>query len=165
MQSGKNTILLVQPIDNTIGDEGLLVGNLTENSYSIENEIIDEMTKMGRIVEYGENSESFELTAYGKKADAGQMAIMNAIKQKKKLKVWEVDLEPNGTGKYDATFAICIVESAETSSPTDGFKEVSATLQVTGSSVEGELTTLPTTVTEAPYAFETPGQTGEPVAP
>lgn len=165
MQSGKNTILLVQPIDNTIGDAGLLVANLTENSYSIENEIIDEMTKMGRIVEYGENSESFELTAYGKKSDPGQLAILNAIKQKKKLKVWEVDLEKNDANAYDATFAICIVESAETSSPTDGFKEVSATLQVTGSSVEGELLTLPTAATEAPYAFETPGQTGEPVTP
>lgn len=154
MQSGKNTILLVQPEGAT--DGGLLVANLTENSYSIENELIDEMTKMGRIVEYGENSESFELTAYGKKDDAGQTAILDAIKQKKKLKVWEVDLVPNGTAKYDATFAICVVESAEKSAPTDGFLEVTATLQVTGSSVEGELTTLPTGVTQTPYAFEVP---------
>ena len=62
-------------------------------------------------------------------------------------------------------FAICIVESAETSSPTDGFKEVSATLQVTGSSVDGELLTLPSTVTDSPYEFETPGETGTPVTP
>lgn len=165
MQTGKNTILLVQPLDATIGAEGLIVANLTENSYSIENEIVDEMTKMGRIVEYGENSESFELTAYGKKGDAGQEAVIGAIKNKVKLKVWEVDLEPNGTGAYDATFAICIVESAETSSPTEGFKEVSATLQVTGASVEGELLTLPASATQAPYEFETPGQTGTPVTP
>jgi len=164
MQSGKKTILLVQPIDATIGTEGLLVANLTENSYSIENEIIDEMTKMGRIVEYGENSESFELTAYGKKNDPGQMAILDAIKQKKKLKVWEVDLEKNATNGYDATFAICVVESVETSSPTDGFREVTATLQVDGASVEGELTTIPAGATQAPYDFETPGETGEPVA-
>lgn len=162
MQSGKNTILLVQPIDNTLGDPGLLVANLTENSYSIENELIDEMTKMGRILAYGENSESFELTAYGKKKDPGQMAIMNAIKQKKKLKVWEVDLEKNANEAYDATYAICLVESAETSSPTDGFKELSATLQVEGSSVEGELLTIPAAASEAPYAFETPGETGTP---
>lgn len=162
MQSGKNTILLVQPIDNTIGDPGFLVANLTENSYSIENELIDEMTKMGRILAYGENSESFELTAYGKKKDPGQMAIMNAIKKKKKLKVWEIDLEKNENDAYDATFAICLVESAETSSPTDGFKELSSTLQVEGSSVDGELPTIPAAATEAPYDFETPGETGEP---
>lgn len=154
MQSGKNTILLVQAEGAT--DGGLLVANLTENSYSIENEIIDEMTKMGRIVEYGENSESFELTAYGKKDDPGQLAILNAIKNKTKLKVWEVDLEQNGSGKYDATFAICIVESAEKSAPTDGFLEVTATLQVTGSTVEGELDAVPAGATEVPYDFEAP---------
>ncbi len=160
MQSGKNTILLVQPIDAAAGTEGLIVANLTENSYSIENELIDEMTKMGRILAYGENSESFELTAYGKKGDPGQEAILKAIKQKKKLKVWEVDLEKNDTGAYDATFAICLVESAEKSAPTDGFLEVSATLQVEGASVEGELTTLPAMATDTPYDFETPGETG-----
>lgn len=163
MQTGKNTILLVQPVDNTIGDPGLLVANLTENSYSIENELIDEMTKMGRILAYGENSESFELTAYGKKGDPGQEAILNAIKQKQKLKVWEVDLEENENNTYNATFAYCLVESAEKSAPTDGFLEVTATLQVEGSSVEGELTTLPEGITNgSPYGFETPGQTGEP---
>jgi TP901-1 family phage major tail protein len=160
MDKGRDTILLVQPIDATIGSEGLVVANLTENSYSIENDMIDEMTKMGRIVEYGENSESFEMTAYGKKGDAGQDAVLNAIKQKKKLKVWEVDLVPNGTGAYDATFAICVVESVEKDSPVDGFREVSATLQVDGQSVEGELVSLPTAVTDAPYEFETPGETG-----
>lgn len=162
-QLGKNTILLVQPVDATIGDEGLLVAELTENSYSIENDIIDEMTKMGRIVEYGENSESFELTAYAKKGDPGQQAILEAIKQKKKLKVWEVDRVANGTGAYDARFAYCIVESVEVDNG-DSFSEVSATLQVDGATVDGELVSLPAAVTDTPYAFETPGETGEPVA-
>jgi TP901-1 family phage major tail protein len=153
-QKGKDTILLVQPMDST--DGGLVVANLTENSYSIENELIDEVTKMGRILEYGENSESFELTAYGTKSDPGQMAVLDAIKQKKKLKVWEVDTVANDTGGYDAVFAICLVESAETSSPVEGFKEVSATLQVDGKSQEGELTTLPAAATEDPYDFEEP---------
>jgi TP901-1 family phage major tail protein len=165
MQKGKDTILLVQPLSAEIGSEGLIVANLTENSYSIENEMIDEMTKMGRIIEYGENSESFEMTAYGKKDDAGQEAILDAIKNKVKLKVWEVDTVANAGGTYDATFAICVVESVEKSSPTDSFKEVTATLQVDGASVEGELTTLPAAVTDAPYAFEEPGETGQPVTP
>jgi TP901-1 family phage major tail protein len=164
VQSGKNTILLVQPIDATIGSEGLLVAELTENSYSIENEIIDEMTKMGRIVEYGENSESFELTAYASKGDAGQRAILDAIKQKKKLKVWEVDKVANEGGTYDAKFAQCIVESVEASHG-DSFSELSATLQVYGESQEGTLATLPTAVTQAPYEFENPGETGTPVTP
>lgn len=157
---GKNTILLVQPVDATIGDAGLVVANLTENSYSIENELIDEMTKMGRILAYGENSESFEMTAYGKKNDPGQVAVLNAIKQRQKIKVWEVDRVANAEGTYDAIFAYCLVESAEKSNG-DSFQEVSATLQVEGSSVEGVLTELPVGATTE-YDFETPGETGEP---
>jgi TP901-1 family phage major tail protein len=165
MDKGKNTILLVQPIDAVIGSEGLLVANLTENSYSIENDIIDEKTKMGRIVEYGDNNESFEMTAYGKKGDPGQQAVLDAIKKKKKLKVWEVDTVANASGLYDATFAICVVESVDKDAPGDGFREVSATLQVDGESVEGELTTLPAAATQTPYDFETPGETGTPATP
>lgn len=155
MINGKDTILLVQAEGAT--DGGLVVAELTENSYSIENELIDEMTKMGRILAYGQNSESFEITAYGKKADPGQKAILDAIKNKTKLKVWEVNTVKNGTDTYDATFAICVVESVEKSNPTDNFQEVSATLQVEGSSVEGTLTTLPAGVTNAnDYVFEAP---------
>ncbi|MEN2765835.1 phage major tail protein, TP901-1 family [Ornithinibacillus xuwenensis] len=162
MINGKDTVLLVQPIDNTIGDPGLVVANLTENSYSIENELIDEMTKMGRILAYGQNSESFELTAYGEKGDPGQEAILNAIKNKTELKVWEVDTLANGTGTYDAVFAYCLVESVEKSNPNDSFQEVTATLQVRGESQEGTITTLPTALTDAPYPFESPGESGKP---
>jgi len=157
MNEGKNTILLVQAANAT--DGGLVVANLTENSYSIENEIIDEMTKMGRIVAYGQNSESFELTAYGEKGDPGQKAVLDAIKNKTEIKVWEVDTIPNATDAYDATFAYCVVESVERSNPTDSFQEVTATLQVRGDSQEGELTTLPTALTDPAYPFEEPATT------
>lgn len=160
LQNGKDTILLVQPVDATIGSEGLVVAEQTEGTYSIENELVDEQSKMGRILAYGQNSESFEITAYGTKGDAGQLAVLGAIKQKKKLKVWEVDLIANEAGTYDAVFAYCLVESVEKSSPGDNFIELSATLQVEGSSVEGELTTLPVGSNDASYAFEKPGETG-----
>lgn len=154
MLNGKDTVLLVQPINDTNGS--LAIANLTENSYSIENELIDEMTKMGRILAYGQNSESFELTAYGERGDEGQEAVLNAIKNKEELKVWEVDTVANGTGTYDAVFAYCLVESAEKSNPTDSFQEVTATLQVRGQSQEGELTEIPAGLTEPPYPFEEP---------
>ncbi|WP_099049169.1 phage major tail protein, TP901-1 family [Cytobacillus oceanisediminis] len=83
MQQGKDSILLVQSTDAALGTDGLLIGNLTENTYSIENDIIDESTKFGRIVGYGQNSESFEFTAYGETGDPGQKAVLNAIKNKK----------------------------------------------------------------------------------
>lgn len=92
MQSGKNTVLLVQLATATLGEDGFLIGNLTENSHSMENELVDEQTKMGRILAYGQSSESFEISAYGDKNDPGQKAILDAIRNQVQLKVWEVDL-------------------------------------------------------------------------
>ena len=153
--SGKDSILLVQAMDAT--DGGLVVANLTENSHSIENELMDEQTKMGRILEYGQNSESFELTAYGERGDEGQQAVLDAIRNKKKLKVWEVDTKQNESSEYDSTYAVCLVESVEKSSANDSFQEISATLQVEGESVEGALTSLPAGVTSGTSAtFEEP---------
>lgn len=163
MQNGKDTILLVQSTDAALAAAGLLIGNLTENSYSIENDILDESTKFGRIVGYGQNSESFELTAYAETGDEGQKAILDAIKNKKQIKVWEVDINLNPLGKHDAVFAYGIVESVEKSAPQDGFVELSATVQVIGASQEGEIDALPAELIDfAKYGFEKPGaKTGE----
>lgn len=163
MQQGKDTILLVQSTDAALAASGLLIGNLTENSYSIENDILDESTKFGRIVGYGQNSESFELTAYAETNDPGQKAVMDAIKNKKQIKIWEVDVNLNDAGKHNAVFAYGIVESVEKSAPQDGFVELSSTVQVIGSSQEGEIDALPAELIEfARYGFEAPGaSTGE----
>lgn len=163
MQQGKDTILLVQSTDAALAASGMLIGNLTENSYSIENDVLDESTKFGRIVGYGQNSESFELTAYGETGDAGQKAILDAIKNKKQIKIWEVDITLNATGKHDAVFAYGIVESVEKSSPQDGFVEISATVQVIGATQDGEIDELPPEMIDfARYGFEAPGaKTGE----
>ena len=165
MNKGKDTIYLVQASDEAIGTKAYVIANQTEGSYSIESEIIDEQTKFGRLVDYGNTSESFDLTMFGQTGDAGQKAILDAIKQKKQLKVWEVDVNKNDTGKYPANFAYTIVESAEKSGSQDGFEEISATLQVIGQTQAGELDALdvPDEVVEfALYGFEKPGEfTGE----
>ncbi|WP_446935925.1 phage major tail protein, TP901-1 family [Lysinibacillus fusiformis] len=163
MQNGKDTVLLVQLADAALGTDGFLIGNLTENSYSLESELVDEQTKFGRILAYGQSSESFEITAYGDKKDPGQIAIIEAIRKEKQLKVWEVDLTVNDDDTHDANFAYTLVESVEKSSPGDGFQELSATLQVIGKSQQGKLPKLPQEVIEfATYGFETPGEkTGE----
>lgn len=163
MKQGKDSILLVQSTDAALAAAGLLIGNLTENTYAIENDMIDEATKFGRIVGYGQNSESFEFTAYGETGDPGQKAVLDAIKNKKQIKVWEVDLNTNADGTHPAVFGYCIVESVEKSSPQDGFEEISATVQVIGSTQEGTIAALPAEMIEfAQYGFEAPGAaTGE----
>ncbi|MDX1807680.1 MAG: phage major tail protein, TP901-1 family [Paenisporosarcina sp.] len=174
MNQGKDTILLVQSVDAALASQGLVMGHLTENSYSIENDVIDESTKFGRIVGYGQNSESFEFTAFGDSKDPGQKATLDAIKNKKQLKIWEVDINLNDAGKHDAVFAYVIVENVEKSNPQDGFVEFSSTVQVIGSTQEGTIDALPPEVIAfAQYGFEAPGaatgefpdQTTEPVVP
>ncbi|WGT40146.1 phage major tail protein, TP901-1 family [Lysinibacillus sp. 1 U-2021] len=163
MQNGKDTVLMVQLATAALGSDGYLLGNLTENSHSKESELVDEQTKFGRILAYGQRSESFEATMFGDKNDPGQQAILDAIDNEVQLKVWEVDLTLNANGKHDAVFAYTLVESVEKSSPGDGFQELSTTLQVIGKSQKGELEPLPPEVIEfARYGFEEPGEkTGE----
>lgn len=142
--SGKNIHLLVRPVDQT-GDP-LIIKHETEDTHSMENELMDEVTKLGRILEYGITNESFEVTAYGEKGDAGQMAIINAIRNKKKLDVWRVDASGD-SGPYPAIYGVVLIESVEKSSSSDSFEEVSATMQVENETVEGELTALPASLT------------------
>lgn len=156
MIDGKDVIILVQPANAT--DGGLVVANLTENSHSIENELIDEQTKFGRVLGYGQTSESMELTCYGEKDDPGQKAVIDAIRNKEKLKIWEVNRIPNDDDTYDAVFAYGFVESVEKSSAQDGFLEISATVQIDRQSQEGTLTELPPEALPdgSSYGFEEP---------
>ena len=159
MQQGKDTILMFQSTDAALASAGYVLGHLTDNGYSIENDILDETTKFGRIVGYGQNSESFEFTAYVEKGDPGQKAVLDAIRNKKQIKVWEVDLKLNEEGKHDSLFAYGIVESVEKSA-SDGFVEFSGAVQVIGSTVEGSISALPPEVIDfAKYGFEAPGAT------
>lgn len=160
-RSGKKSILMVQLEDAVIGSDAFVLGHLTEHTHAIENEILNEASKFGRIKEYGENDENFDTTMYVEKGDAGQQGIKQGIKKKKKVKLWEVDTELNENGAHDTVFAYCIVENYEKSSPGDGLEEISSTLQVVGESQDGELPELPPEVIDfAQYGFETPGETG-----
>lgn len=163
MQRGKDSILLVQSTKAVLGEDAYLIGNSTEHSHSMENELLDEQTKFGRILGYGQTSESFDLTAYGQTSDPGQKAIVDGIRKKVQVKLWEVDLNLNANGKHDTLFAYGLVESVEKSSPQDGFVEVSSTVQVLGNSVEGEIDPLPEElIALGQYGFEAPGEsTGE----
>lgn len=163
MRNGRETILLVQPTDAALGSDALVLANQTEHTHSYGRELADEQTKFGRVLSYGNLSETFEITCYGEKNDPGQKAILDAIKKGKQIKIWEVDINLNENGKHDAAFAYALVESAEKSMPSDGFEEVTATVQVIFETQEGELDPLPDEVLEfGKYGFEAPGEkTGE----
>lgn len=164
--SGKKIIYLVQAVNATIGSEAVLPGFQTEGTWTDENEIVDEQTKQGRIVDYGSDSETFGITLYAASGDLGQNAIRQAKRNKQKIKVWRVNLDLNANGKHDADFGMAIIESLEMGEPADGFVEMSVTLPIIGSTQAGELDPLPPELIEAAqYEFEQPGETGSPVTP
>lgn len=162
--SGKRVVYLVQSINATIGSDALLPGFQTEGSWSREKELSDEQTKSGRVLASGNKSETIELTLYAESGDAGQQAIEEAYDNDLDIKVWRTHLDTNANGKHDARFAYAIIESLEMSDPTEGFVEMSVTLQVQGESQKGELEPLPQSIIDAvnQYDFETPGETGTP---
>lgn len=163
MQNGKDFIFLVQATDAALGSSGLVIANQTDGSHSRSRELSDEQTKFGRVLGYGNLSETMELTAYGQTGDPGQQVTINAILNGKQVKVWKVNTILNAEGKHDADFAYCLVESQEESYPTEGFVEVSSTYQVLGQSAKGQLDPLPIEVIDfGKYGFEAPGEkTGE----
>ncbi len=153
--SGKNIVYLVQAINDTSG--AIVPGFQTEGTFSSENELMDEQTKQGRVLAYGNDTESFEITLYSEQGDEGQQAIKDAKRNKEELKVWEANVLKNDNESHDARFAYCLIESLEESNASDGFVEMSVTLQVRGQSQEGELTSLPSGAIEAAqYTFEEP---------
>ncbi|PAF19754.1 phage major tail protein, TP901-1 family [Terribacillus saccharophilus] len=165
-RSGKKSIIIVQSVRKELGDGGELFGQLSEHTHSKENELIDEQTKFGRILAYGNTSESFEITAYYDPSDAGQGAVADALDNEEQIKIWEVNTELNANGKHDAIFAYCLVENSDKDSAGDGLEEFSSTLQVINKSQKGELDPLPPEMLNfGQYGFETPGETGaEPAA-
>lgn len=157
--NGKDKVLLVQPTDNLLKADGYLVGDETEHSHSMERELLDEQTKYGRILGPGQLSESFDITFYADNTDLGQKAFVDSIREGTQLKIWDVE-KTLTNGKHNAIFAYVYVESLETSSPTDGFVEISATVQVINHSKRGQLEKLPDSVLNfGDYEFEAPGET------
>lgn len=159
LKNGKDTILLIQSATAALGEAAFVIAQQTDLSHSIETEMSDEKTKFGRVVAPGTTSESFELTAYGDSGDKGQELIFEAIQKGAQIKVWKVDLLLNKNGKHNATFAYGYFESADEKAGTEGFVEVSGTIQVLGQSQKGELDPLPIEVIEfGKYGFEKPGE-------
>ncbi|MGE7092529.1 phage major tail protein, TP901-1 family [Lysinibacillus sp. NPDC048646] len=157
--NGKDSLLLVQPSDNALGAAGFLIGDQTEHTHSYERELTDEQTKFGRILGPGQLSESLDVTFYGSTDDPGQKAVLDSIRKGTQLKVWEVEKLLNKNGKHHSLFAYTYVESLEKSAPTDGFLEISATLQVLNTSKEGEMNPLPDDVLNfGDYEYENPGE-------
>ncbi|MBP1080805.1 phage major tail protein, TP901-1 family [Bacillus capparidis] len=165
-QRGKDIIYLVQPINATVGSDALLPAFQTEGTWNREKELIDEQTKSGRAVAPGSKSENIDLTLFFENGDAGQNAIDDSYDNDQDIKVWRVNTKLNANGKHEARFSYAVIESIEMSEPTDGFVEMSTTLQIQNVSQKGEIDPLPSEVLEmAQYDFETPGETGKPTTP
>jgi len=157
---GKDVLYLVQPLNATIGSDALLPGQQTDGGWTVEGDLIDEQTKTGRIVDYGTDNESVDLTLYAVKGDEGQEAIRESKRTHQKIKIWRVEIPLNDNGKHDTYFGYGVIESIETSE-SDSFVELSVSVQIDGQMQPGEIDPLPADLIEAAqYDFEEPGETG-----
>lgn len=163
MEQGKNILHMVQLANAPLGAQGRTLANETDSSHSISNGIVDEMTKTGRVVAYGNNSETIELSMYALRGDKGQNDVLNAIRKKIQLKIWKIDTVPDENGHYDVDFGYGIVESYEEAAGSEGFREVSTTVQIIGEMQSDKFESIPQEMIDyAAYGFELPGEkTGE----
>jgi TP901-1 family phage major tail protein len=161
---GKDVFYLFQNVDAPLGADADAAGFQTDGSWNRENSINDEITKNGRIVGYGQKSETAELTMYAAVDDKGQNALEKAFDNQEYIKVWRVVLQKNANGKYPSRFGYAIIENLEPSDGAEGFVEYSVSLPIMGISKTGELELTDEFVQSlrdlAAYEFEAPGETG-----
>lgn len=157
--SGREVVHAVQRESAEIGSDAQVPAFQQEGGFEDESELMDEITKSGRILAYGFPSQSFELTLFAAD-DQGQRDIREAKRKREMLKVWEIETKENSDGEYNALFAWVLVETVGRTSAADGFVEFETTFQVFGEAVEDVLTELPPGIEEALYEFEKPGDTG-----
>lgn len=168
--SGKDVWYFIQSVDAKVGEPALLPAHQTDGSTSIEGDVTDEQTKMGRVLAPGTNEDSIEITNYIVPGDEASEVIIKAKHEGKQVKVWRVQVDDRlskdeGDHKiFPAMFGYAVVESADLSEGQDGFVECDSTLDIIGKLVEGDfpLTQEQVDILHKIYDYERPGEkTGE----
>lgn len=168
--SGKDVWYFIQSTEAKVGDPAILPAHQTDGSTSIEGDLTDEQTKMGRVLAAGTNEDSIEITNYVVPGDPSTNVMIDAKHNGKQVKVWRVQVderlaEDEGDHKiFPAMFGYAVPESVDLSEGQDGFVEADTTLDIIGKLVDGDfpLTQEQVDILHKIYAYERPGEkTGE----
>lgn len=138
---GKDVMYFIQstnPEVAPIGSPAVAPAHVTSGDTSIEGDLTDEQTHMGRILGYSANEDSIDLTHYLVPGDKAKDIIIDAKHNHRQVKVWRVEVDPRlatdegeGIKAYPAMFGYGVVESVDISDE-DGFSEIEFTLDIVG---------------------------------
>ncbi|KRK73187.1 phage major tail protein, TP901-1 family [Lacticaseibacillus nasuensis] len=173
---GKDVMYFIQstnPEVAPVGAPAIAPAHVTSGDTSIEGDLTDEQTHMGRILGYSANEDSVELTHYLVPGDKAKDIIIDAKHNHRQVKVWRVEVDPrlatpegDDTKAYPAMFGYAVVESVDISDE-DGFSEIDFTLDIIGKLVDkyedGTPGTFPLSdkqvaLLQELYGFERPGE-------
>lgn len=154
-----NYVVLVQPASNTLGAEGIVVGDITEGGHTITNEIVDKIRGGKTDRDYGAHSEEITFTANRIPGDEGQEALDNAIRNKEQIKIWLAD-KRLVADQHDTVFGYSLVSEIGKSFDEEE-DTIEHTLAIKVETAKGKLPALPDSVlnpSTAAVDFETPGE-------
>lgn len=173
---GKDVMYFIQstnPEVAPVGAPAIAPAHVTSGDTSIEGDLTDEQTHMGRILGYSANEDSVELTHYLVPGDKAKNIIIDAKHNHRQVKVWRVEVDPRlatdegeGVKAYPAMFGYAVVESVDISDE-DGFSEIDFTLDIIGKLVDkyedGKPGTFPLSdkqvaLLQELYGYERPGE-------
>lgn len=173
---GKDVMYFIQstnPEVAPVGAPAIAPAHVTSGDTSIEGDLTDEQTHMGRILGYSANEDSVELTHYLVPGDKAKDIIIDAKHNHRQVKVWRVEVDPRlatdegkGVKAYPAMFGYAVVESVDISDE-DGFSEIDFTLDIIGKLVDkyedGKPGTFPlfdkqVALLQELYGYERPGE-------
>lgn len=165
--AANNYVVLVQPANNELGAEGIVVGDITEGGHTITNEVVDRIRGGKTDRGYGAHSEEITFTANRIADDEGQVALDDAIRNKEQIKVWLVDktiktvtIDAGEVDGHDAVFGYSLVSEISKSFD-DEEDTIEHTLSVKVETAKGPLPKLPESVlnpSTAAVDFEAPGE-------
>ncbi len=160
--NASDLVVMVLPVSQPLASAAWAVGDFTEGSHKISNEVRESVRSGLKDFDYGVTEEEVGFTMNQVTSDKGQKAFKDAIRNKEQLRVWIVEKALLADGQnHNSTFFYAINEELEDGwDDEEGTREV--TLKVKLNSAEGLFPKLPDAIlnpSEAVrVAFEKPGE-------
>lgn len=160
--SNTDMFILMQPVDNKLGDAGLVFAGLQEGSHKFSNEVKEKAVGGKMDHDFGVSSEEIDITLDRIKNDPGQEQLIDAFRKKKEVKVWIgykaiVKNPETQAEEHDANFGYTIPEEIE-----DSFDDESASLEAT---LKVKVETVPMKLPKLPDSVLNPSSASIAVTP
>lgn len=156
--AASDMFILMQPVDNALGDQGLVFAGLQEGAHKYSNEVKEKPIGGKMDHSYGVSSEEIDFTLDRIKDDPAQLQLLDAFRKKKQIKFWKgYRAYDPVTNKHDVDFGYGVVEEIE-----DGFDDESATIE---STLKVKVETVPMQIPKLPDSILNPSSASITITP